>query len=102
LECAAVTLADNRINRLDPNKMFEFYVLPHTGKSLAASAFFDCLIGVAEALEINQCDVRTLSRTATSWFVYRCEADMLTDVAHRRRVNWAAQITREEVKPGLE
>jgi hypothetical protein len=76
----------------------EFRATTSTGKHFVANTFFECLIGAAETMEIEQHNVRVLVRSEDSWYVYRSEADMLTDTQQRQRANWCALISRAVTK----
>lgn len=77
---------------------FQFRGLTTTGKQFVASTFFETLIGISETLEIEQQDVRILSRSLNdSWYVYGNDRYLMEDVKTHQRTHWMACITREVV-----
>lgn len=63
---------------------------------VATRDFTRALKQLAEVTKIKVSDIRLLSRTVTSWYVYASERAMHEDFATNHRTRWFAIITTKE------
>jgi hypothetical protein len=68
-----------------------------TGKQFVASQFFQCLVGIAETAGIPYENIRLLSRSGDSWWVYPSDVSMIQDIEGRQRTRSSGVVRRERI-----